>query len=153
MKIWVDADACPNVVKDILFRAAQRVQVLTILVANQLIRTPPSRYISKVQVRAGFDEADKYIAEAVASGDLVITADIPLAALVIDKGGYALNPRGELYTRDNIRQRLGLRNFMEELRSSGVNTGGPSSLSQSDRQAFANELDRFLTRALNVGLK
>ena len=153
MKIWVDADACPNVVKDILFRAAQRVQVLTILVANQLIRTPPSRYISKVQVRAGFDEADKYIAEAVASGDLVITADIPLAALVIDKGGYALNPRGELYTRDNIRQRLGLRNFMEELRSSGVNTGGPSSLSQRDRQAFANELDRFLTRSLNVELK
>jgi hypothetical protein len=153
MKIWVDADACPNVVKDILFRAAQRVQVLTILVANQLIRTPPSRYISKVQVRAGFDEADKYIAEAVESGDLVITADIPLAALVIDKGGYALNPRGELYTRDNIRQRLGLRNFMEELRSSGVNTGGPSSLSQSDRQAFANELDRFLTRTLNADLK
>lgn len=153
MKIWVDADACPNVVKDILFRAAQRVQVLTILVANQLIRTPPSRYISKVQVRAGFDEADKYIAEAVESGDLVITADIPLAALVIDKGGYALNPRGELYTRDNIRQRLGLRNFMEELRSSGVNTGGPSSLSQSDRQAFANELDRFLTRSLNADLK
>jgi len=153
MKIWVDADACPNVVKDILFRAAQRVRVLTILVANQLIRTPPSRYISKVQVRAGFDEADKYIADAVESGDLVITADIPLAALVIDKGGYALNPRGELYTRDNIRQRLGLRNFMEELRSSGVNTGGPSSLSQSDRQAFANELDRFLTRALNADLK
>jgi uncharacterized protein YaiI (UPF0178 family) len=153
MKIWVDADACPNVVKDILFRAAQRVQVLTILVANQLIRTPPSRYISKVQVRAGFDEADKYIADAVESGDLVITADIPLAALVIDKGGYALNPRGELYTRDNIRQRLGLRNFMEELRSSGVNTGGPSSLSQSDRQAFANELDRFLTRLLNADLK
>ena len=153
MKIWVDADACPNVVKDILFRAAQRVQVLTILVANQLIRTPPSRYISKVQVCAGFDEADKYIAEAVEPGDLVITADIPLASQVIDKGGYALNPRGELYTRDNIRQRLGLRNFMEELRSSGVNTGGPSSLSQSDRQAFANELDRFLTRSLNVELK
>ena len=153
MKIWVDADACPNVVKDILFRAAQRVQVLTILVANQLIRTPPSRYISKVQVRAGFDEADKYIAEAVEPGDLVITADIPLASQVIDKGGYALNPRGELYTRDNIRQRLGLRNFMEELRGSGVNTGGPPSLSQSDRQAFANELDRFLTRALNADLK
>jgi len=153
MKIWVDADACPNVVKDMLFRAAQRVQVLTILVANQLIRTPPSRYISKVQVRAGFDEADKYIAEAVEPGDLVITADIPLASQVIDKGGYALNPRGELYTRDNIRQRLGLRNFMEELRGSGVNTGGPPSLSQSDRQAFANELDRFLTRSLNVELK
>jgi len=153
MKIWVDADACPNVIKDILFRAAQRVQVLTIMVANQLIRTPPSRYISKVQVRAGFDEADRYIAEAVEPGDLVITADIPLASQVIDKDGYALNPRGELYTRDNIRQRLGLRNFMEELRSSGVNTGGPSSLSQSDRQAFANELDRFLTRSLNLELK
>ena len=153
MKIWVDADVCFNVVKDMLFRAAQRVQVLTILVANQLIRTPPSRYISKVQVRAGFDEADRYIAEAVEPGDLVITADIPLASQVIDKGGYALNPRGELYTRDNIRQRLGLRNFMEELRSSGVNTGGPSSLSQSDRQAFANELDRFLTRSLNLELK
>jgi len=150
MKIWVDADACPNVIKDILFRAAQRVQVLTILVANQLIRTPPSRYISKVQVRAGFDEADKYIAAAVEPGDLVITADIPLASQIIEKGGHALNPRGELYTRDNIRQRLGLRNFMEELRSSGVNTGGPPSLSQSDRQAFANELDRFLTRWLNV---
>jgi uncharacterized protein YaiI (UPF0178 family) len=153
MKIWVDADACPNVIKDILFRAAQRVQVLTILVANQLIRTPPSRYISKVQVRAGFDEADRYIAAAIEPGDLVITADIPLASQVIDKGGHALNPRGELYTRDNIRQRLGLRNFMEELRSSGVNTGGPPSLSQSDRQAFANELDRFLTRSLNVEIK
>ena len=153
MKIWVDADACPNVVKDMLFRAAQRVQVLTILVANQLIRTPPSRYISKVQVRAGFDEADKYIAEAIEQGDLVITADIPLASQVIDKGGHALNPRGELYSRDNIRQRLSLRNFMEELRSSGVNTGGPPSLSQSDRQAFANELDRFLTRSLKVKLE
>jgi len=150
MKIWVDADACPNVIKDILFRAAQRVRISTILVANQLIKTPPSRYISKVQVRAGFDEADKYIAEAIEQGDLVITADIPLASQVIDKGGHALNPRGELYSRDNIRQRLSLRNFMEELRSSGVNTGGPPTLSQSDRQAFANELDRFLTRSLKV---
>ena len=153
MKIWVDADACPNVIKDILFRAAQRVRISTILVANQLIKTPPSRYISKVQVRAGFDEADKYIAEAIEQGDLVITADIPLASQVVDKGGHALNPRGELYSRDNIRQRLSLRNFMEELRSSGVNTGGPPSLSQSDRQAFANELDRFLTRSLNVEIK
>jgi uncharacterized protein YaiI (UPF0178 family) len=153
MKIWVDADACPNVIKDILFRAAQRVRISTILVANQLIKTPPSRYISKVQVRAGFDEADKYIAEAIEQGDLVITADIPLASQVIDKGGHALNPRGELYSRDNIRQRLSLRNFMEELRSSGVNTGGPPSLSQSDRQAFANELDRFLTRSLKVELE
>lgn len=151
MKIWVDADACPNVIKDILFRAAERVRVKTILVANQLIRTPPSRYISKVQVRAGFDEADKYIATAIEAGDLVITADIPLASQVIDRDGYALNPRGELYTRDNIRQRLGMRNFMEELRSSGVDTGGPSSLSQADRQAFANELDRFLTRSRKVG--
>lgn len=151
MKIWVDADACPNVIKDILFRAAERVRVKMILVANQLIRTPPSRYISKVQVRAGFDEADKYIATAIEAGDLVITADIPLASQVIDRDGYALNPRGELYTRDNIRQRLGMRNFMEELRSSGVDTGGPSSLSQADRQAFANELDRFLTRSLKVG--
>ena len=151
MKIWVDADACPNVIKDILFRAAERVQVATILVANQPIRTPPSRYISKVQVRAGFDEADNYIAAAIEAGDLVITADIPLASQVIDKDGYALNPRGELYTRDNIRQRLGMRNFMEELRGSGVDTGGPSSLSQADRQAFANELDRFLTRSLKVG--
>lgn len=151
MKIWVDADACPNVIKDILFRAAERVQVATILVANQPIRTPPSRYISTVQVRAGFDEADSYIAAAMEAGDLVITADIPLASQVIDKDGYALNPRGELYTRDNIRQRLGMRNFMEELRGSGVDTGGPSSLSQADRQAFANELDRFLTRWLKVG--
>lgn len=151
MKIWVDADACPNVIKDILFRAAERVRVKMILVANQLIRTPPSRYISKVQVRAGFDEADKYIATAIEAGDLVITADIPLASQVIDRDGYALNPRGELYTRDNIRQRLGMRNFMEELRSSGVDTGGPSSLSQADRQAFANELDRFLTRSRKVG--
>ena len=112
MKIWVDADACPNVIKDILFRAAQRVRVVTILVANQLIRTPPSRYIRKIQVRAGFDEADKYIAEAIEQGDLAVTADIPLASQVIDKGGYALNPRGEFYTQDNIRQRLGLRDFM-----------------------------------------
>jgi len=119
-------------------------------VPNQPIRTPPSRYISTVQVRAGFDEADSYIAAAIEAGDLVITADIPLASQVIDKDGYALNPRGELYTRDNIRQRLGMRNFMEELRGSGVDTGGPSSLSQADRQAFANELDRFLTRWLKV---
>ena len=153
MKIWVDADACPNVIKDILFRAAQRVQIVTILVANQLIRTPASTYIRKVQVRAGYDEADKYIAEAIGQGDLVVTADIPLASKVVDKGGYALNPRGEFYTRDNIRQRLALRDFMEELRGSGVNTGGPSSFSQSDRQAFANELDRFLTRSYKVGLE
>ena len=152
MKIWVDADACPNVIKDILFRAAQRVRIVTILVANQLLRTPASPYIRKIQVRAGFDEADRHIAEAVEQGDLVVTADIPLASKVIDKGGYALNPRGEFYTRANIRQRLDMRNFMEELRSSGVNTGGPSSFSQSDRQAFANELDSFLTRSYKAEL-
>ena len=146
MKIWVDADACPNVIKDILFRAADRVQITTMLVANRLLRTPPSRYIDKVQVSSGFDEADKYIAGRVQKGDLVITADIPLASDVVEKGGYALNPRGEFYTEDNIRQRLTMRNFMDELRGSGVDTGGPASLSQSDRQAFANELDRFLTR-------
>jgi uncharacterized protein YaiI (UPF0178 family) len=150
MKIWVDADACPNVIKDILFRAAKRLRLVTILVANQLIRTPRSPYIRKVQVRAGFDEADSYIADVMVKGDLVITADIPLASQVIDKGGYALNPRGEFYSRENIGQRLDTRNFMEELRSSGVNTGGPSTLSQSDRQTFANELDRFLTRTLKV---
>jgi uncharacterized protein YaiI (UPF0178 family) len=145
VRIWVDADACPLVIKDILFRAAQRAQVLTTLVANQFLKTPPSPYITKVQVGAGFDVADNYIAQHVSEGDLVITADIPLASDVIDKGGYALNPRGELYTRDNIRQRLTMRNFMQELRSSGVDTGGPSSFNHSDRQAFANALDRFLT--------
>ena len=146
MKIWVDADACPNVIKDILFRAAERMQVDTTLVANRFLRTPPSRFIDKVQVAAGFDEADKYIAGRVDRGDLVITADIPLAAEVIEKGGHALNPRGELYTENNIRQRLAMRDFMEELRSSGVDAGGPASLSQGDRKAFANELDRYLTR-------
>ena len=146
MRIWVDADACPKVIKDILFRAAQRARVPTTLVANQLLRTPPSRYIRKVQVAAGFDEADKYISGRAVDGDLVVTADIPLASEVIEKGAYALNPRGELYTRDNIQQRLTMRNFMDELRGSGIDTGGPASLSQRDRQAFANQLDRFLAR-------
>ena len=146
MRIWVDADACPNVIKDILFRAAQRARIRITLVANRLLRTPPSRYISKVQVSAGFDEADKYISRRAADGDLVITADIPLASEVIEKGAVALNPRGELYTRDNIQQRLTMRNFMEQLRGSGVDTGGPASISQRDRQAFANQLDRLLAR-------
>lgn len=146
MEIWVDADACPNVIKAILFRAAERTQVPITLVANKVLRTPPSRYIKMVQVSAGFDEADNYIAQQVNDGDLVITADIPLASEVINKGGHALNPRGEFYTKDNIRQALTMRNFMEELRSSGVETGGPASLSHADRQAFANELDRLLTR-------
>ncbi|MHB1141876.1 MAG: YaiI/YqxD family protein [Sulfuricaulis sp.] len=151
MHIWVDGDACPNVIKDILFRAATRAQVLLTLVANQLLRTPPSPYIKAIQVPSGFDVADSKIVQQMQSGDLVITADIPLAALVIEKGGHALNPRGEFYSTENIRERLAMRNFMGELRNSGVNTGGPAILSLSDRQAFANQLDRFLTRARRPG--
>lgn len=146
MQLWVDADACPNVIKEILFRAAERVQIALTLVANQPLRVPRSRYIKAVQVPGGFDEADNWIAEQVQAGDLVVTADIPLAAAVIAKGGQALNPRGELYTPDNIRERLGLRDFMEQLRSSGVQTGGPAVLGAGDRQAFANQLDRYLSR-------
>jgi uncharacterized protein YaiI (UPF0178 family) len=146
MQIWVDADACPNVIKDILFRAASRAHVSLTLVANQLLRTPPSPYIKAIQVPSGFDVADSKIVQQLQPGDLVITADIPLAALVIEKGGHALNPRGEFYTTENIRERLAVRNFMDELRNTGVNTGGPAVLSLSDRQAFANQLDRFLTK-------
>jgi len=146
MQIWVDADACPNVIKEILFRAARRVTVELVLVANKPLRTPSSPYIRSIQVPAGFDVADKEIEQRLASGDLVITADIPLAAAAIERGAHALNPRGELYTTDNIRERLGLRNLMDDLRSSGVDTGGPATLNQSDRQVFANQLDRFLTR-------
>ncbi len=145
MQIWVDADACPNVIKDILYRAAERVSVVMTLVSNQPLRTPRSKYIRSMQVRSGFDVADNQILREAKAGDLVITADIPLAANVIEKGCHALNPRGEFYTSDNIGQRLAMRNFMEELRSSGVDTGGPSAFSQGDRQAFANQLDRFLT--------
>jgi len=144
MRIWVDADACPGAIKEILFRAAARTRVPLVLVANQWLRVPPSPYIRAVQVEKGFDVADRHIETQVAEGDLVITADIPLAAAVIDKHGIALNPRGELYSRENIRQLLDMRNFMDALRSSGVETGGPASFSQSDRQAFANQLDRLL---------
>ena len=146
MQIWVDADACPNVIKEILFRAAERLEIALILVANQPVRTPPSHFIRSIQVAAGFDVADNEIIRQAEAGDLVITADIPLASGVIEKGAYALNPRGELYTRENIRERLTLRNFMDELRGSGVNTGGPPALDKGDRQAFANQLDRFLAR-------
>jgi len=146
MKIWVDADACPGVIKEILFRAAERTQIQLTLVANQYIPTPRSRFIASVQVSQGFDVADNEIVRRLEAGDLVITADIPLAADVIDKGGHALNPRGELYTTDNIRQRLSMRDFMETMRASGIDTGGPAALSQADRQAFANQLDRFLVR-------
>ncbi len=144
--IWVDADACPNVIKDVLFRAADRTQTSLVLVANQPVRTPPSPYIKALQVPAGFDVADNKIAQAAQPGDLVVTADIPLAAMVVEKGGYALNSRGELYTRDNVQERLTMRNFMGELRNSGVSTGGPPTLSLRDRQAFANQLDRFLSQ-------
>ncbi|WP_457665150.1 YaiI/YqxD family protein [Thiolapillus sp.] len=144
--IWVDADACPVVIKYILYRAANRLPIPLVLVANQPLQTPPSRYIRSVQVSQGFDVADNYIVQQVQTGDLVITADIPLADEVISKGCTALSPRGDLYTKDNIRQRLNMRDFMDTLRSSGVNTGGPPPLDQGDRQAFANQLDRLLSR-------
>ncbi len=146
MKIWVDADACPVVIKDILFRAAERTGVEVTLVANQAIRIPPSRNIKFLQVASGFDVADNEIVKRLGAGDLVITSDIPLAADVIEKGGHALSPRGELYTTDNIRARLNMRDFMDTLRASGINTGGPPTLSQSDRKSFANHLDKLLTR-------
>lgn len=146
-QIWVDADACPNVIKEILFRAADRASVAVILVANQAIAVPPSPYIRTVQVSAGFDVADNYIVQQAEAGDLVITADIPLAAEAIEKGCTALNPRGELYTEENIRQRLNMRDFMETLRGSGIDTGGPPAFRQQDRMAFANQLDRFLAKA------
>lgn len=146
MKIWVDADACPAVIKEILFRAAKRTGVPMTLVANQPMRTPPSKLIDSIQVGAGFDVADNEIVRRLTEGDLVITADIPLAAEVIEKGGEALNPRGELYTPDNIRERLSMRDFMDTLRSSGVETGGPAALGPRDRQAFGNALDRWLAR-------
>ena len=146
MKIWVDADACPVVIKEILFRAAERTRTLTTLVANQPIRVPPSPHVRFVQVASGFDVADNEIVRRAESGDLIITADIPLAAEVIDKGAQALSPRGELYTRDNIRARLNMRDFMESLRSSGIDTGGPAALNHSDRKTFADQLDRILQR-------
>ena len=146
MRIWVDADACPNPVKEILFRAAGRVGVSLILVANKPLQTPRSLYINTVQIAAGFDVADDQIAGELQPGDLVVTADIPLAAAVLEKGGHALDPRGALYTNDNIQARLTMRRFMDELRSSGVETGGPPPFNHGDRQAFANQLDSFLTR-------
>jgi uncharacterized protein YaiI (UPF0178 family) len=146
MKIWVDADACPVVIKEILFRAAERTRIVTTLVANQFLRTPPSPYIKTMQVPGGFDVADNRIVEELSAGDLVITGDIPLAAQVVEKGGHALNPRGELYTTANIRERLAMRNLMEELRGNGVDISGPSAFNQSDRQAFAAALDKFIAQ-------
>ena len=147
MRLWIDADACPVAIKEILYRAAERKQIPTTLVANQMLRVPPSRFVRAVQVPAGFDVADNHIVAQAQPGDLVVTADIPLAAAVIEKGALALNPRGELYSRENIRESLSMRDFMEGLRSSGVQTGGPASFNQSDRQAFANQLDRLLLAA------
>lgn len=146
MKILVDADACPVVIKEILFKAAERTGVETVLVANQPVRVPRSRLIRSVQVPSGFDVADHEIVRRADAGDLVITGDIPLAAEVVEKGAHALSPRGERHTRENIRSRLNMRDFMDTMRSSGVQTGGPAALSQTDRQTFANELDRLLTR-------
>ncbi|CAM5190146.1 YaiI/YqxD family protein [Alishewanella longhuensis] len=142
--IWVDADACPTVIKEILYRAAERKKLPLVLIANQPLRTPPSPYISSLVVSKGFDEADNEIVRRTAPGDLVITADIPLAAEVLEKGGLALNPRGELYSTDTIKQKLTMRDFMETLRASGIQSGGPATLNQGDRQAFANQLDKIL---------
>ncbi|MFT4583264.1 MAG: hypothetical protein ACI915_004002 [Gammaproteobacteria bacterium] len=146
MKIWVDADACPVAVKEILFRAAKRTTIHVCLVANHFLSIPVSPYISFIKVSKGFDVADNEIVKQVLPDDLVITADIPLAAEVIDKGACALNPRGELYTRDNIKDRLTMRDFMDNLRGSGIDTGGPPALSSNDRMLFANALDKYVTR-------
>ncbi|GGY80737.1 YaiI/YqxD family protein [Pseudoduganella plicata] len=146
MQIWVDADACPGVIKEILYRVAERVQMNVTLVANQLLRVPPSKYVRAVQVPHGFDVADNEIVRLVQPGDLVVTGDIPLASDVLEKGGYALNPRGDFYTPDTIKQQLTMRAFMDDLRSSGVDTGGPAAFSQADRQRFANALDGHLRK-------
>ncbi|WP_126456745.1 YaiI/YqxD family protein [Sulfuriflexus mobilis] len=148
MQIWVDADACPKVIKEILFRAARRTGVRLTLVANHALQTPVDKNITSIQVVSGFDVADDEIVQRCASGDLIITADIPLASEVIDKGAHALNPRGEFYDKENIRQRLNMRDFMDTMRASGVQEGGPPVLNQRDRQAFANELDKFLVKFL-----
>lgn len=149
MRIWVDADACPAVIKDILYRAAERTCIELTLIANQSLRVPSSPYIRAIQVPRGFDVADHRIAESVEPGDLVITADIPLAARVLERGGHALDPRGERFTPDTIGERLTMRNFMDELRGSGVTTGGPAALSASDRRAFAGALDRLLAARIS----
>lgn len=146
MHIWVDADACPVVVKDILFRAAQRWQRPLTLVANQMLSTPPSLLIKAVQVPRGFDVADDYIVQRVSAGDLVITGDIPLAAQLVDKDAFVLSPRGERFTADNIRERLSIRDMLEEMRGAGIETGGPPAFSQSDRREFANALDRLMMK-------
>ncbi|MCX7117928.1 MAG: YaiI/YqxD family protein [Legionellales bacterium] len=147
MKIWVDGDACPNVIKVILFRAAKRTETMLVLVANSQVAIPPSRFISMVQVAKGFDQADNHIVQHMMAQDLVITADVPLAALVVERHGLALNPRGELYTENSMKQRLSLRDMREELRGTGVHVGGPSILSMKEKSAFANALDRVLAQS------
>lgn len=144
MPIWVDADACPKVIKEVLYRAAEREQMMVTLVANQSLSVPPSRFLRTLRVPAGFDVADNEIVQRAQAGDLVITADIPLAAEVMEKGAIALNPRGERYSEATIRERLTMRDFMDTMRASGVQTGGPPTLNQRDRQQFANELDKWL---------
>lgn len=146
MQIWIDADACPKVIKDVLFRTAERRKIVLTMVANKHMAFPSSPWIRFVLVGAGADVADQEIVRLLTAGDLVITADIPLADQVIAKGGHALDPRGDFFSAENIRERLSVRNFMDELRSSGVETGGPASFSAKDKQAFANQLDRFLAR-------
>jgi uncharacterized protein YaiI (UPF0178 family) len=150
MHIWVDADACPAAIKEMLYRTADRVKIHVVLVANRPLRTPPSPWIRGIQVARGFDVADNHIVSAIAPGDLVVTADIPLAAAVVDRGGYALNPRGQFYSRENVRELLDMRNFMDSLRASGVQTGGPPAFTHADRQSFANQLDGFITRATDA---
>ncbi|MDN4627947.1 YaiI/YqxD family protein [Erwinia sp. DT-104] len=144
MPVWVDADACPKVIKEVLYRAAEREQVMVTLVANQSLSVPPSRFLRTLRVPAGFDVADNEIVRRAQPGDLVITADIPLAAEVMEKGAVALNPRGERYSEATIKERLTMRDFMDTMRASGVQTGGPATLNQRDRQQFANELDKWL---------
>lgn len=146
MKIWVDADACPVAIKDILFKASQRTSIPLTLVANHYLKTPPTPWITSVVVESGFDVADDEIVKRVAARDLVITSDIPLADEVINKGAQALSPRGELHTKENIKSRLNIRDFMDTMRASGVQSGGPPPLSQQDKQAFANHLDRILAK-------
>ena len=146
MKIWIDADACPRPIKELLYRAAERKQLLLTLVANKPMSIPSSRWIRSIRVEAGPDVADQEIVRLLDPGDLVVTADIPLAAQVIEKEGFALDPRGDFFTAENIRERLSLRNLMDDLRSSGVETGGPNAFSAKNKQDFANRLDRFLTQ-------
>jgi len=151
MKIWVDADACPVVIKEILFRAAARTGILLTLIANQFVRIPSSPNIRMIQVASGFDVADNEIIKRLGEGDLLITSDIPLAAEAIAKGGVVLSPRGEIYTKENIGARLNMRDFLESMRASGVDTGGPPALSQSDRKTFAGHLDKLLSKGQDSG--